>query len=85
MRNSVAKRLRRITKYHPSADNSYVQKIAQRRAPVPFEVDPKGFITVNRVTVLLAGTDNRAKYQRAKMLYRSNKALFAKHVFQVGI
>lgn len=85
MRGSIAKRLRRITKHDPNNTPTYIERVSQRAAAVPFQVDPKGFITVKRVTVLLAGSDRRAVYQRAKKLYRVNKALFAKHVFQVGI
>lgn len=86
MRGSIAKRLRRITKYDPSnPGNEYFEKVVAKQAKVPIEVNAKGFIMVRRVTTLLEGTCPRAKYQRAKAIYPSNKKVFAKSAWQVGI
>lgn len=87
MRGTIAKRLRRITQYDPNNNslNKYVERSVFKRAAVPVEVNKTGFIMVTRTTLLLAGAVHRAKYQRAKALYRQNKATFSKAVWQVGI
>lgn len=87
MRGTIAKRLRRITQYDPNNNslNKYGKRQVLKSAAVPIEVNKTGFITVTRTTLLLARDEPRAMYQRAKTLYRRDKAMFSKTASRVGI
>lgn len=87
MRGTIAKRLRRVTQYDPNNNslNKYVKQQVLKRAAVPLEVNKTGFITVARTTLMLTRDEPRAKYQRAKTLYRKDKAMFSKTAIGVGI
>lgn len=81
MRGTTAKLLRKFTQFHSGAARKYDEKITYKRVAVPKEVHTSGFKNVPRVTVALLKTEPRAKYFKAKELYRQNPANFQRNIF----